>query len=71
MNSQVNLNEMTITNNNPSLHDLETRLMKERTKLLTTFGDEEERRQIISRIRILRSSIDMLKGYMEHFVMCE
>jgi hypothetical protein len=52
---------------NPSLNDLEHQLLLERRKLKATFGTDEERHGIISRIRMLRSSIDMLKGYMEHF----
>ena len=54
---------------NPSLSDLETDLKRERTKLEVTYGSQEERHRIISKIRMLRSSIDMLKGYMQHFQM--
>ena len=53
---------------NPSLEDLEASLRKERKKLEEmVFFSPEERHLTISKIRMLRSSIDMLKGYMHHF----
>ena len=61
--------QQTAFKRNPSLSDLETELKRERTKLEVTYGSQEERRRIISKIRMLRSSIDMLKGYMQHFQM--
>jgi hypothetical protein len=55
---------------NPSLQDLETQLERERNKLMhMSFNSEEERHKVISRIRILRSSISMLQGYMQHFAL--
>jgi hypothetical protein len=54
---------------NPSLSDLESQLKEERHKLETlAFVNDEDRHKVISKIRILRSSIDMLKGYMQHFM---
>ena len=53
---------------NPSLEDLESSLRRERRKLEEmVYFSQEERHRTISRIRMLRSSIDMLKGYMHHF----
>ena len=54
---------------NPSLADLERELKKQREKLEMTYFSREERHKTISQIRMLRSSIDMLKGYMQHFQM--
>ena len=55
---------------NPSLQDLETQLERERNKLIElSFTSEDERHKVISRIRILRSSISMLQGYMQHFAL--
>ena len=55
---------------NPSLQDLETQLERERNKLIQlSFTSEDERHKVISRIRILRSSISMLQGYMQHFAL--
>jgi len=55
---------------NPSLNDLESQLEKERNKLMhMSFNSDEERHKIISRIRMLRSSIEMLQGYMQHFAL--
>ena len=55
---------------NPSLQDLETQLDRERNKLIQlSFTSEDERHKVISRIRILRSSISMLQGYMQHFAL--
>lgn len=59
----------TVFKRNPSLSDLENDLRRERVKLETTYGSQEDRHRIISKIRMLRSSIDMLKGYMQHFQM--
>ena len=69
--------EMTMTQDvapkfldNPSLQDLETQLERERNKLIQlSFTSEDERHKVISRIRILRSSISMLQGYMQHFAL--
>ena len=69
--------EMTMTQDvapkfldNPSLQDLETQLDRERNKLIQlSFASEDERHRVISRIRILRSSISMLQGYMQHFAL--
>ena len=69
--------EMTMTQDvapkfldNPSLQDLETQLDRERNKLIQlSFTSEDERHKVISRIRILRSSISMLQGYMQHFAL--
>jgi hypothetical protein len=56
--------------NNPSLQDLETQLERERNKLMhMSFNSEDERHKTISRIRMLRSSIDMLQGYLQHFAL--
>lgn len=53
---------------NPSLKDLQNQLKEERRKLTElSFPTEEDKHKVISRIRMLRSSIDMLKGYMKHF----
>ena len=55
---------------NPSLQDLESQLDKERNKLMhMSFKSEDERHKVISRIRMLRSSIDMLQGYLQHFAL--
>jgi len=55
---------------NPSLQDLESQLDKERNKLMhMSFNSEDERHKVISRIRMLRSSIDMLQGYLQHFAL--
>lgn len=55
---------------NPSLSDLEEQLRRERKKLVEcSFPNEEERHKVISRIRMLRSSIEMLQGYMQHFML--
>lgn len=54
---------------NPSLEDLERELKTQRGKLEMTYFSQEERHKTISQIRMLRSSIDMLKGYMQHFKM--
>ena len=54
---------------NPSLADLERELKKQREKLEMTYFSREERHKTISQIRMLRSSIEMLKGYMQHFQM--
>ena len=55
---------------NPSLQDLENQLERERNKLIQlSFASEDERHKVISRIRILRSSITMLQGYMQHFAL--
>jgi hypothetical protein len=54
---------------NPSLADLERELKRQREKLEMTYFSQEERHRTISQIRMLRSSIDMLKGYMQHFQM--
>jgi hypothetical protein len=54
---------------NPSLADLERELKRQREKLEMTYFSREERHKTISQIRMLRSSIDMLKGYMQHFQM--
>ena len=55
---------------NPSLQDLHIQLEKERNKLLgMSFPSDADRHKVISRIRILRSSINMLEGYMQHFAM--
>ena len=55
--------------NNPSLQDLERELKRQREKLDMSYFSLEERHKTISQIRMLRSSIDMLKGYMQHFQM--
>lgn len=55
---------------NPSLQDLEEQLEKERDKLIQlSFLLPDERHQVISRIRMLRSSISILQGYLQHFGM--
>lgn len=54
---------------NPSLQDLENQLSAERKKLLECYGSEEERYKIISRIRMIRSSIEMMHGYIQHFML--
>jgi hypothetical protein len=54
---------------NPSLSDLERELKTQRGRLEMTYFSREERHKTISQIRMLRSSIDMLKGYMQHFQM--
>lgn len=54
---------------NPSLADLECELKRQREKLEMAYFSREERHKTISQIRMLRSSIDMLKGYMQHFQM--
>ena len=54
---------------NPSLADLERELKTQRGRLEMTYFSREERHKTISQIRMLRSSIDMLKGYMQHFQM--
>jgi hypothetical protein len=58
-----------IFKSNPSLEDLERELKKQREKLEMVYFSQEERHKTISQIRMLRSSIDMLKGYMQHFQM--
>ena len=55
--------------NNPSLQDLERELKRQREKLDMEYFSVDERHKTISQIRMLRSSIDMLKGYMQHFQM--
>jgi len=55
--------------NNPSLQDLERELKRQREKLDMSYFSLEERHKTISQIRMLRSSIDMLRGYMQHFQM--
>lgn len=54
---------------NPSLKDLEDQLAKQRQLLQECYGTEEERHKIISKIRILRNSIDMMQGYIQHFML--
>ena len=54
---------------NPSLEDLELELKRQREKLEMDYFSREERHKTISQIRMLRSSIDMLRGYMQHFQM--
>jgi len=54
---------------NPSLEDLEQELKRQREKLEMVYFSQEERHKTISNIRILRSSIDMLKSYRQHFQM--
>jgi len=54
---------------NPSLADLERELKKQREKLEMTYFSQEDRHKTISQIRMLRSSIDMLRSYMQHFQM--
>lgn len=58
-----------IFGSNPSLEDLERELKKQREKLEMVYFSQEERHKTISQIRMLRSSIDMLRGYMHHFQM--
>jgi ribosomal protein L29 len=49
---------------NPSLKDLERSLAEERNKLATySFPKQEDKIKIISKIRVLRSSIEMLTAY--------
>jgi hypothetical protein len=49
---------------NPSLKDLENALAEERNKLATySFPRHEDKIKIISKIRVLRSSIEMLTAY--------
>jgi|LauGreDrversion4_2_1035121.scaffolds.fasta_scaffold84471_2 hypothetical protein len=55
--------------NNPSLQDLERELKRQREKLDMEYFSVDERHKTISQIRMLRSSIDMLRGYMQHFQM--
>lgn len=61
--------QSTLFKNNPSLADLERELKRQREKLEMTYFSQEERHKTISQIRMLRSSIDMLRGYMQHFQM--
>jgi hypothetical protein len=49
---------------NPSLKDLENALAEERNKLATyAFPRQEDKIKIISKIRALRSSIEMITAY--------
>ena len=58
-----------IFKSNPSLADLERELKRQREKLEMAYFSQEERHKTISQIRMLRSSIDILRGYMHHFQM--